>query len=175
MNPLSVRHPSLFGIGIRPLLAVLAALALSVPRLSASAPVATAPETEAAFKSFVAAWENADLAAASGVFTDDAVVFDPAPGGVFATPAAIKGWIADTFKAMEHIKIPYSDMKIRTSGAVAWLTGHYIFKAMVDGKPFADEGNITLVWVKQSSGAYKLASFHASPPPPAGPPPPPAK
>ena len=170
MNSMRFRRFSRFAAGNRLILVCLLAISLAGARAVASPPVATASETQAAFQSFVTAWENADLAAASGVFTDDAVVFDPAPPGVFATPAAIKGWIADTFKAMDHIKIPYSDVKIRTSGAVAWLTGHYIFKAVAGGKPFVDEGNITLVWVKQGNGAYKLASFHASPPPPAAPP-----
>jgi ketosteroid isomerase-like protein len=146
--------------------------AFLAPAHAAAAPVAVAAEVEAAFNQFRHAWENEDLGAAFGAFSPDAVAYDPAPPGKYANPAEIRKWIADTFQALNHITIPVSDVKIHTAGAVAWLTAHYQFKYQADGKPSVDEGNVSIVWVKQADASYKIAVFHASIPPAAPPAPP---
>jgi len=142
---------------------------------AASATPATVAEANAAFESFRVAWEHKDLAAATAVFAPEAVVYDPVGPGVFATPEAIKGWTAGSFHDLDGITITDTDMKTHVSGQVAWTTMHFVFKATVQGKPLVDEGNLSLVWIKQADGAYKLAVFHASPPPPPPPPPPAAE
>jgi len=148
-------------------LVVLATLA--VPRAHAAAKASVA-EVESAFRGFVQAWEHKDLAAATAIFTPDAVVYDPVGPGIFATPEAIRGWTADSFKNLGDIHITDTDLVTHVSGSAAWMTMHYVFTTSVDGKPLIDDGHLTLVWVKQPDGAYKIAVFHASNPPP----PPPA-
>ncbi len=141
-------------------------------RTASAATAASAAEAETALRKFATAWEKKDLGAALGVFTADAVVYDPVPPGVFDTPEAIKGWIAGAFQAMDHISITVSAVKGHASGAMVFLNAHYVFKATAGGKPAGDEGNLTTVWVRQDDGSYKLVTFHASIPPalPAAPP-----
>jgi ketosteroid isomerase-like protein len=151
-------------------LGVLSTALLAPVHVTASpAPVAVATEVEAAFHSFVQAWQNEDLNAAVASFTPDAVAYDPVPPGKFENTAAIRTWIDDTFKALDHISITASDVKIHTAGPVAWLTAHYVFKAQAGDQPAGDEGNLSMVWVKQLNGGYKIALFHASIPPAGGP------
>ena len=147
------------------------ALLVSLPAVSQASPaVATVPETEAALAKFIHTWETKDTEAAVATFAADAVAFDPVPGGRFDSPASIRAWIADSFKVLDKISITVSDVRIKTSGPVAWLTGGYVFKAQMDGKPAGDAGIMSMVWVKQPDGAFKLEIFHASiplPPEPA--------
>ena len=139
--------------------------------LAASAPAAAKNEVESAFKKFVQGWESKNLDAVVANFTADAVAFDPAGSGRFERTEGIRGWVADTFKAVNDIKIDVSRLRIDTTGAVAWLTADYVFQGAVDGKPMSDPGHLSMVWVKQRDGGYKVTVFHASPVPP----PPPAK
>ena len=138
---------------------------------AANAPVASKAEVEAATKSFIQAWEKKDLAAVTGAFSNDAMAFDPVPPGRFDGAAGIHAWVAGDFQVLSQISITISDLRIQTMGPVAWVTSRYVFKAVMDGQPAGDAGNLSLVWVKQPDGAYKLSVFHASVPPPATPPP----
>jgi uncharacterized protein (TIGR02246 family) len=141
--------------------------------IAASAPAAAKTEVESTFKKFVQGWEARNLDAVVANFTTDAVAFDPVGSGRFEGTEGIRGWVADTFKAVSDLAIDVSHVRIDTSGAVAWLTADYVFKGVVDGKPMSDPGHLSMVWVKQRDGAYKATVFHASPVPP--PPPAPAK
>jgi uncharacterized protein (TIGR02246 family) len=128
---------------------------------------ASASGVEAAFKALIEAWEREDLEAAAAVFTPDAVVFDPVPPGRFEGVNGIRGWISDSFEALEHISIKSSQFRVQTKGPVAWATGHYVFEAQQNEKPVRFEGDVTMVWVRQTDGSHKLSVFHASHLPPA--------
>lgn len=128
----------------------------------AQEPIATAAEVEAAVAAFVAAWEQEDLEAAVGAFVSDAIVFDPAPPGKFDGIEGIRGWTSGSFDALEQISITLEDLRIQTAGPVAWVTARYRFEALQNGEPAGDEGNLSMVWVRQADGVYKAALFHAS-------------
>jgi len=136
--------------------------AFLVPVHAAAAPVAATAEVETAFTGFVHAWQTKDVNAAVGAFAPDAVAYDSTPPGKYGNPAEIREWIVGTFKALDRIAIPVSEVKIHTAGSVAWLTAHYVFKAEAGGKSSADDGNVSIVWVKQTDGSYKISVFHAS-------------
>jgi ketosteroid isomerase-like protein len=132
----------------------------------AKTPVATTAETEAALQQFIQGWEKKDLPSVVAAFAPDAVAFDPLPPGKFVHTEGIRAWVGDTFKALTDISVNVSDVQIHAAGSVAWLTGHYVFKAKAGEMPIKDEGNLSLVWVKQTDGAYKISVFHADVPPP---------
>jgi ketosteroid isomerase-like protein len=128
----------------------------------AQEPIASAAEVEAAFAAFTAAWEQEDLEAAVGVFAPDAIVFDPVPPGKFDGIEEIRGWTSGSFDALEQISITVEDLQIQTAGPVAWVTAQYRFDALQNGEPSGDEGNLSMVWVRQPEGVYKATLFHAS-------------
>jgi ketosteroid isomerase-like protein len=137
----------------------------------ADAPVASVPEVERALHRFVETWQTKNLEAAVATFTSDAIAVDPSPPGRFVGTNAIRAWIAGDFAGLEHITIPISDLQIKVDGPVAWLSARYVFNAQMGGKPLSDPGSLSMVWLKQPDGAYKLSLFHASslPPPAATP------
>lgn len=134
--------------------------------VQAAKPVASAPEVDAALQQFIQAWTKEDLNAVVAAFAPDAMAFDPAPPGKFEHTEGIRAWVSDTFKALSQISVNVSDVQIHTAGSVAWLTGHYVFQAKVEATPIRDEGNLSMVWVKQTDGSYKISVFHADVPPP---------
>jgi ketosteroid isomerase-like protein len=152
----------------------LPALLAAVPG-QAKTPVASAAETDAALQQFIQAWTKEDLNAVVAAFAPDAIAFDPTPPGKFEHTAGIRTWVSDTFKALAQISINVSDVQIHTAGSVTWLTGHYVFQAKVEAMPIKDEGNLSMVWVKQTDGSYKISVFHADVPPPPPPEPAPLK
>jgi ketosteroid isomerase-like protein len=133
---------------------------------SAKTPVATTVEVEAATQQFVQAWEKEDVDAALATFLPDAIAIDPDPPGIFENTEGIRGWLAGTFQSVKKISIKLSAVRVHTSGPTAWLTSHYVFKGEADRQPVGDEGNVSIVWVKQDDGSYKISVFHASVPPP---------
>jgi len=123
---------------------------------------AAAAEVEAALKRFEEAWEREDLEAAAGVFTPDAVVFDPVPPGKFERAEGIRTWISDSFNSLAQISISLSQLRVHTAGPVAWVTAHFVFEAQQEGKPLRAEGYVSTIWVLQTDGSHKLSVFHAS-------------
>jgi uncharacterized protein (TIGR02246 family) len=117
---------------------------------------------EAAFKRFEEAWEREDLEAAAGAFAPDAVVFDPVPPGRFEGAEGIRAWISGSFDSLEQISISMSQLRIQTAGPAAWATARYVFEARQEGKPLRVEGDVTMVWVRETDGSHKLSVFHAS-------------
>jgi uncharacterized protein (TIGR02246 family) len=128
---------------------------------------ASAAEVEAAFKRFEEAWEREDVDAAANAFTPDAVVFDPVPPGRFDSGEGIRNWISGSFASLDQISISTSQLRVQTAGRVAWATTHYTFEAQQAGKPLRVEGDLTMVWVRQTDGSRRLSVFHASHLPPA--------
>lgn len=108
------------------------------------------------------AWEREDVETAAGAFTSDAVVFDPVPPGRFGTAEEIRGWISNSFDSLEQISISTSELRVLTSGPVAWATARYLFEAQQGGKPLRAEGYLSTVWLLQTDGSHKLSVFHAS-------------
>lgn len=134
--------------------------------------VAQQEEVDAFVDDFVAAWEREDAAAAAGVFTADAVAFDPVPPGRFHRTEGIDAWINDTFAQLDDIDITLSERGVQTHGDVAWFESRYVFAAHPagdEGERFSDEGYVTMVLVKQQDGSYAMPLFHASPLPEAEP------
>jgi ketosteroid isomerase-like protein len=134
------------------------------------APVASVSEVERALQRFIQAWQTKNVEATVAAFASDAVAVDPSPPGRFVGTNAIRAWITGDFAVLEHITIPISDLQIKVDGPVAWLSARYVFSAQMGGKPLIDPGSLSMVWLKQSDGSYKVSLFHASslPPPDAG-------
>jgi ketosteroid isomerase-like protein len=159
---------------VRKRIAVLALVGCAAWAAGASPPPgsgqASAAQVEAEANRLVEAWEKEDLEAAVSGFTADAVVIDPVPPGIFERAEGVRTWVSGSFEALEQIDIDLSQLRIQTSGPVAWLTAHFVFAAQQAGKPFRVEGYVSMVWVVQPDGAYKISVFHAShlPPPPPG-------
>lgn len=129
----------------------------------AAEPMATAAGVEAAFRSFVDAWEAQDVEAVVNTFTADAVMFDPVPPGKFSGPSEIRGVASGAFESADRISIPVSEVEVRTHGPVAWSTARYTYESEADGETTAEEGYVSMVWVLQDDGSYEATLFHASP------------
>lgn len=155
----------------RRIVACLVALPLAAAAWAApQEPAAEEAGVRAAVDAFIAAWLAEDADAVVGAFLPDAVAFDPAPPGTFEGQEGIRRWVTGDFAHMEGIAITApGPMRIETLGPVAWVTGHYRFQADLGEHHLDDEGALTMVWVRQPDGAYRLAVFHASshPEPPA--------
>lgn len=140
-------------------------LAGSIINLSHAGP---APERidraaiRAQFDRFLAAWNQEDLEAATAIFTKDAVVYDPAPPGVFLGREAIHEWTRKSFQDLDRIRIEVSGVRVRIEGETAWITAHYSFSATRDGLSLAEEGNLSMIWIRMENGAYLSPLFHAS-------------
>ena len=172
-----MNHSTHFRFSRRPFGRFLAVGALSTalfspaPAAAVQVPVAAASEVEAAFQQFALAWAKEDLNNALAAFAADAVVLVPATPGRFENKEGIRTWLAGTFQASEQISFAASDVQVHVAGPMAWLTARYAFKAQAAGKPVGEEGNLSMVWVKQQDGACKIAVYHASIPPAAAAPP----
>ncbi len=138
------------------------------PAPPSRAGVISVAEVEAALKKFEEAWEHEDVQTAASAFTADALVFDPVPPGKFEKAEAIRAWISDSFDHLDRISINISQLHVQIAGPVAWLTGHYVFEAQQEEKPFRAEGYMSMVWVLQTDNSLKASVFHASHIPTAG-------
>lgn len=122
-------------------------------------------EVRAAYDDFVRAWEAESADAVVAFFTDDAVAFDPVPPGRWEGASDIReGWVAPSFDFLDDISIDSRMVRVNTRGDVAWVTSAYTFTATTADGPFRDEGNLSMVWVRQADGGWRVAVFHASPP-----------
>src|SRR5258708_5218735 len=146
--------------------AVLAATVSSCSSLSAPSradgAIATVPEVDQALQRFIQTWQTKNLEASLATFAPDAVVTDPSPPGRFVGLKEIRAWTVGDFGVLEHITITISALQIKVDGPVAWLSARYVFSAQMGGKPMSDPGSVSMVWLKQPDGSYKLSIFHAS-------------
>jgi ketosteroid isomerase-like protein len=149
-------------IGAGVALLIVAAFFARPAKQTPTQPQASASDVRAAFEEFKEAWQKEDLEAAVSFFTEDAVVFDPVPPGRFEGGEAIRGWTSGSFKALDQIHIGTSKIRTEASGPIAWVTAHYVFDALLEGKPAQFEGDMTTVWVLQDDGSCKMSVFHAS-------------
>lgn len=145
----------------------LAGAVMAAPHEPTSAPAAVPAAKEAgvraAVEAFVGAWVAEDEEAVMQSFLPNAVAYDPVPPGTFEGHAGIRQWVAGSFENLEGIAITSpTAMRIETAGPVAWVTGSYRFEAMFGDQEIADEGPLSMVWVRQPEGAYRMAVFHAS-------------
>ena len=116
----------------------------------------------ARFDRFLAAWNQEDLESATKIFTKDAVVFDPAPPGVFLGREAIHEWTRKSFQDLDRIRIETSGVRVRIEGETAWITAHYSFSATKAGISLEEEGNLSMIWIRVENGSYLSPLFHAS-------------
>lgn len=146
------------------LVACVVAIALAAAAWAAPPqPAAEEAGVRAAVESFIAAWLAEDADAVVATFLPDAVAFDPAPPGTFEGQEGIRRWVTGDFAHIEGIAISSpGPWRIETLGPVAWVTGHYRFQAALGEQHIDDEGALTMVWVRQPDGTYRLAVFHAS-------------
>lgn len=132
-------------------------------QMESAEPAAIAEGVEAAFETFIDAWEAEDADAALATFTADAIAFDPVPPVKFAGTGGIRSWISGAFETLDGISITTSEMTVQTHGPVAWSTARYVFEATpAEGEPISDEGYLSMVWLLQDDGSYKATLFHAS-------------
>lgn len=146
----------------------LAAAAWAAPHEPTAAPASEVPAAEeagvqAAIDAFVGAWVAEDEEAVVSAFLPDAVAHDPVPPGTFEGHEGIRQWVKGSFENLEGIAITSPEaMTIETLGQVAWVSGSYRFEAIFGDQDIVDEGPLSMVWVRQPDGAYRLALFHAS-------------
>lgn len=132
----------------------------------------------------VTAWagDKEDVAAAAvkwtQVFTDDNP--DPimalyAKDGVLwgtlsptrrDTPAALREYFVNAFKALPGHKVTFGDQRIRVYGNTAINTGYYTFSFMKDGKPATLPARYSFTYVK-TGGQWLIVDHHSSAVPPA--------
>ena len=116
----------------------------------------------AQFDRFLAVWNHEDLETATAIFTKDAVVYDPAPPGVFLGREAIHEWTWKSFQDLDRIRIETSGVRVRIEGETAWITAHYSFSATRNGLSQEGEGNLSMIWIRVENGTYLSPLFHAS-------------
>lgn len=149
------------------LLAITASGCATVGPAADPAGGSTAAEAQvrAAVGDFVEAWEAEDTDAVVSFFTPDAVAFDPAPPGRWEGAADIRdNWVAPAFEFLEDVQIDTRAVRVDARGDVSWVTAAYTFQATTPDGPYSDAGNLSMVWVRQPNGSWRVAVFHASPP-----------
>jgi len=74
------------------------------------------------------------------------------------------GYISHTADSKVHVQIAeLSDLKVRTHGDLAIVTGAYHEKGASEGKPYEYHDRLTDVWIK-SGGKWQVISSHYSVP-----------
>jgi uncharacterized protein (TIGR02246 family) len=124
--------------------------------------VARAVEVQAALQAFMDTWERGDVEPMVAAFTPDAVIYDPTPPGEVRGADAIRSFLVDFFETNRQIAIELTDVRVATDGPVGWTTSRYRFVANTDGEERVAEGNLTVIFVKQTDDTYRVALFHAS-------------
>lgn len=116
-----------------------------------------------AWEALVAAWEAQDIEGVLRAFTDNAVVFDPAPPGRFEGQTGIRNWAAGAFDAFEEIAIDTEQVQVATEGPIGWVVARYTFRGTpLQGETLVDEGYVSVLWTLATDGTYRSPLFHAS-------------
>ena len=82
------------------------------------------------------------------------------------TPAALREYFVNAFKALPGHKVTFGDQHIRVYGNTAINTGYYTFSFMKDGKPATLPARYSFTYVK-TGGQWLIVDHHSSAVPPA--------
>ena len=82
------------------------------------------------------------------------------------TPAALREYFVNAFKALPGHAVTFGDQHIRVYGNTAINTGYYTFSFMRDGKPATLPARYSFTYVK-SGGQWLIVDHHSSAVPPA--------
>lgn len=82
------------------------------------------------------------------------------------TPAALREYFVNAFKALPGHKVTFGDQLIRVYGNTAINTGYYTFSFMKDGKPATLPARYSFTYVK-TGGQWLIVDHHSSAVPPA--------
>ena len=82
------------------------------------------------------------------------------------TPAALREYFVNAFKALPGHKVTFGDQHIRVYGNTAINTGYYTFSFMRDGKPATLPARYSFTYVK-SGDQWLIVDHHSSAVPPA--------
>jgi len=111
-----------------------------------------------------AAVEKGDLATLDKLWVNDSSVI------VFESGYANYGWedyrnnhLAPELKEFKNTKYAFSDMKVKTSGTLAFATLKYTISGDDNGKHFEGSGLATAVFEK-AKGKWRIVHWHSSAP-----------
>lgn len=68
--------------------------------------------------------------------------------------------------------ITLTERQVDTHGDAGWFHARYVFAAVPAepaAEPVRDEGYVSMLWIRQEDGSYRMPLFHASPLPEAPP------
>ena len=82
------------------------------------------------------------------------------------TPAALREYFVNAFKALPGHAVTFGDQHIRVYGNTAINTGYYTFSFMRDGKPATLPARYSFTYVK-TGGQWLIVDYHSSAVPPA--------
>lgn len=82
------------------------------------------------------------------------------------TPAALREYFVNAFKALPGHTVTFGDQHIRVYGNTAINTGYYTFSFMRDGKPATLPARYSFTYVK-SGDQWLIVDHHSSAVPPA--------
>ena len=82
------------------------------------------------------------------------------------TPAALREYFVNAFKALPGHAVTFGDQHIRVYGNTAINTGYYTFSFMRDGKPATLPARYSFTYVK-SGDQWLIVDHHSSAVPPA--------
>ena len=77
------------------------------------------------------------------------------------TPAALREYFVNAFKALPGHKVTFGDQHIRVYGNTAINTGYYTFSFMKDGKPATLPARYSFTYVK-TGGKWLIVDHHSS-------------
>jgi ketosteroid isomerase-like protein len=138
---------------------------LIVAALSVTVAASSIQESRAEFvrleESWNAAHRNGDAQALDRLWADDLEVDVPRMPSMSKTEVLA---FARTGR-MRFERYETSEIRVRTYGETAVVTGRLLRTRTVDGKQLSDDWRFTKVYARQA-GAWRVVSFHASDSPP---------
>src|SRR2546425_3158719 len=105
------------------------------------------------------AYKIGDVSTMESLLSDDMII-TVEDGSTFSKT----GYLAHTADSALKVQMSdLSDLKVRTHGTVAVVTGAYHEKGTSKGKPYESRDRFTDVWMKTASGWQVIASHYSIP------------
>ena len=95
------------------------------------------------------------------LYGEDAVLWGTLSPTLRATPALIREYFVNAYKALPNLTVTFKDPHIRIYGNVAINSGYYTFSYMKDGKPTDLPARYSFVYVKRG-GKWVIVDHHSS-------------
>jgi uncharacterized protein (TIGR02246 family) len=95
------------------------------------------------------------------LYAEDAALWGTLSPTLRATPALIRDYFVNAYKALPKLTVTFKDPHIRVYGNTAINSGYYTFSYLKDGKPTDLPARYSFVYVKRG-GKWLIVDHHSS-------------